>query len=63
MKVVDIEISENIAGGYSLLVCNREGGEIVHGYKVGGMDTVESFTVPLDVLLEAIKNNTYDTEE
>ncbi|UGC97768.1 hypothetical protein PQD17_gp55 [Pantoea phage PdC23] len=62
-KLIDVEISENQAGGHSLLVSNKNGGERIAGAKVSGCETVLTFTVDADMLIAAISQNTYEKGE
>ncbi len=60
MKKVCVEISRNIEGGLSLCICDKNGGYRIAGAKVGGCETVKSFTVDADELIEAVRNNSFD---
>ena len=61
-KSIDVEISENQVGGYSLLISNKGAGYRMSGAKVGGCDTLETFTVNADELIKTIKEFAYSKE-
>lgn len=58
-KLIDVEISRNQARGYSLIICNKDYGHRISGAKVGGCDTVESFTVDAEELIKVIREHAY----
>lgn len=63
-KVVDVEIVHNQAGDYSLCISDKNSGFRVSGAKVGGCETLKTFTVDVSELIKVIKEHAYvDNQE
>lgn len=64
MKVIDIDISRNIAGGFTLSVCGISGGERVSGGKVSASTApLKVFTVNAEELIQIIRSYAYMPQE
>ncbi|EAR5131662.1 hypothetical protein IHF37_004577 [Salmonella enterica] len=53
-QIVLIEVSENQHGGYSLLIGDESSGHRLCGAKVGGCETLESFSVNVSELINQV---------
>lgn len=62
-KLIDFEITKNITGSISLLIVNEDGGHRLSGSKVGGCDSIKTFTVEVSELLAVINEYAYEPKE
>lgn len=55
MKKVHVEVCHNQAGGLSLCISGETSGHRIFGAKVGGCQTLKTFTVDAEELISQIK--------